>query len=154
MAMVKVRWMNWSKGGFSSCSIDGWEERRHYPTTDMVGKWQVDPGQTGGRRKSTTRLEDHKRWMIYAQEALNKGRCWSRRHPHADRCVTSERIHPYLIYASQFGAEVIWISRRGRETPTTMETELINAFYQHYGALPVANRQWPRELRDQLKGAE
>ena len=48
------------QGGFSSCSIDGWEERRPYPTTDMVGKWQVDPGQTGGRRKSTTRLEDHK----------------------------------------------------------------------------------------------
>jgi len=46
-------------------------------------------------------------------------------------------------YAATFGATVAWYSTRGKQTPQSLETALIDEFYRSYFSIPVANGSWP-----------
>ena len=50
---------------------------------------------------------------------------------------------PRHAYAAKYGAKVWWFATRGTQTPETLEASLVDAFYWHAGAIPIANGQWP-----------
>ncbi len=54
---------------------------------------------------------------------------------------------PRYQYAAAFGCDVAWYTTRGLQNPNRLEADLINAFYESYGSIPVANGTWPSGLR-------
>ena len=59
---------------------------------------------------------------------------------------------PRYQYGAAFGTTAAWFSIRGRQSPAKLEADLIEDFYQMYGAIPVANGYWPSGLTRPKKG--
>lgn len=53
---------------------------------------------------------------------------------------------PIYQYGAAFGVDMAWYSVKGTQSPTTLETNLIDQFYEAFGAIPVANGQWPNGI--------
>ena len=49
---------------------------------------------------------------------------------------------PRYAFGATAGARVEWFSCQGAETPATLESDLIDAFYWMYGCKPLANGAW------------
>lgn len=54
---------------------------------------------------------------------------------------------PRYQYGAAFGADVAWYSRRGRQPPQNVEADLIEKFYETFGAIPTANSNWPNRIQ-------
>lgn len=50
-------------------------------------------------------------------------------------------------YAARFGALVFWVPAAGNRSPDQVAADLIDDFYWVFGAIPVANSQWPWQFR-------
>jgi hypothetical protein len=75
------------------------------------------------------RLRDHRKWSLLARDEYQQHKRFLKpRH---------QRYH----YAARFGARLFWIRAIGDETARSLEGNLLRAFAQHFGALPVANGQ-------------
>ena len=54
---------------------------------------------------------------------------------------------PKHQYGGAFGAHVAWNSTKGPQDPQNVEANLIEKFYDAFGAIPTANGTWPGRIR-------
>ena len=92
-------------------------------------------GQAG---VDSRRLRDHRRKTKKAKQELSEWGCFE------------TYWHPRYCYAAKYGARVLWFSIRGTQLCEVLEVELIDVFYRYYGSIPIANLQWPGQLKGTL----
>ena len=82
------------------------------------------------------RLSDHKLYTLKAIRDHEERYWW-----------------PRYQYGAAFGATVAWYSIKGNQNPNSLETDLIDQFYEMYGSIPVANGTWPSGARKPTHGS-
>jgi excinuclease UvrABC nuclease subunit len=95
--------------------------------TNLLYPWGRSPiFYIGKAQDLRTRLSSHRRHILDASEDHDELYWW-----------------PRYQYGASFGCTVAWYSTRGRQTPSQLESTLINQFYEAYGSIPCANGAWP-----------
>lgn len=94
--------------------------------TKFTYPWGESPifyiGQASNLR---TRLLQHKKFTLEAIE--NHDEYW----------------WPRYQYSAAFGCDVAFYTIRGTQNPNQLEADLVRAFYEAYGSIPLANGAWP-----------
>lgn len=104
--------------------------------TMLVYPWGSSPiyyiGKANNLRK---RLSDHKKFTLGARKKHAEVNWW-----------------PRYQYGAAFGTTVAWYSVKGQQNPNDLESDLIDNFYDTYGALPAANGKWPKGIKKPTEG--
>lgn len=87
--------------------------------------------------------------VFYIGKADNLQNRLSEHKAHIESCSDDhERLHWWqrYQYGAAFGADCGYYSRRGPEDVQNVEADLMECFYEAFGAIPVANSAWPRRI--------
>lgn len=121
----EIQWMPETAGVYALGANDG---------TLFSYPWGTSPiyyiGQSKELRKQ---MIEHRKFILQAITGSRERKCW-----------------PRYQYGASFGATVAWYSVRGAQFPNKLQTDLLAAFYDLYGSLPLANSTWPSSLRPVL----
>ena len=102
--------------------------------TMITYPWGVSPIYYIGKASNLrNRLSDHKKHTLGAKKDHTERAWW-----------------PRYQYGAAFGADCVWYLAHDDNDPQNLEARLVESFYWAYGAIPVANHKWPKDLEPKL----